>query len=53
MTELYKKVSEGGLRLTNLKCFNNALKLSWIKWLLIKDQQWQSLFEKNCGFKQA
>ena len=53
MTELYKRVSKGGLRLTNLKCFNNALKLSWIKRLLIKDQQWQSLFEKNCGFKQA
>ena len=49
MTELYKRVSKGGLRLTNLKCFNNALKLSWIKRFLIKDQQWQSLFEKTVG----
>ena len=47
MIELYKMVSEDAFKLKNLKCFNNALILSWITLIKVtrgnhylKKKQW-------------
>ena len=47
LSQLEKDISQGGLKLTNLIHFHSALKLSWIKRLILTDGSWQKLFEQN------
>ena len=49
MTQLEKDIPEGGLKLTNLRTFDRALKLSWIKRLVSNYGSWQCLFEISSG----
>ena len=47
-----KDISNGGLNLTNLRIFNKALKLTWIKRLVLNSGKWQNLFESSIGLNQ-
>ena len=41
-----KQYSEGGLKMkmtTNIKAFIDALKLTWLRWLICYDSKWQHL----------
>ena len=49
LKQLEKDVCEGGLKLTNILCFNKSLKLTWIKRILNTNGDWQRLFEYSCG----
>ena len=44
---LENNIDEGGLKLTNIKLFNCALKLTWVKRLLENNGNWQTLFNLN------
>ena len=46
-TFLEKDINEGGLKLTNVKLFNYALKLTWVKRILVKNGDWQTIFQVN------
>ena len=46
LSQLEQDFVEGGLKLTNLFCLNDALKLAWIKRTFIKCGDWQTIFEK-------
>ena len=47
--QLQKDISNGGLNLTNLRMFNKALKLTWIKRLVQNSRNWQNIFEVSIG----
>ena len=47
LSQLEQDISQGGLKLTNLRLFHSALKLSWIKRLIATTGSWQKLFEVN------
>ena len=47
--QLQKDISNGGLNLTNLRMFNKALKLTWIKRLVQNSGNWQNIFEVSIG----
>ena len=44
---LEKDINEGGLKLTNVNLFNCALKLTWVKRILVKNGDWQTIFQVN------
>ena len=44
---LERDINEGGLKLTNVKLFNCALKLTWVKRILEKNGNWQTIFQAN------
>ena len=44
---LERDINEGGLKLTNVKLFNCALKLTWVKRILGKNGNWQTIFQAN------
>ena len=46
LSQLEQDFVAGGLKLTNLFCLNDALKLAWIKRTFIKCGDWQTIFEK-------
>ena len=45
LRQLEQDISQGGLKLTNLRFLHYGLKLSWIKRLVNTEGGWQSLFE--------
>ena len=45
VAQLEKNIEDGGLKLTNLRLFQIALKLSWIKRLIESHGVWQSVFD--------
>ena len=47
LPQLEKDTVQGGLKMLNLKCFNSALKLSWVKRLSLSNDFWQHLLEPN------
>jgi hypothetical protein len=47
---LIKQYYEGGLQMINIKAFVQGLKISWVKRLLNKTSQWQSLIKHNINF---
>ena len=44
LKQLAKSYEEGGLKLTDLSTMNNAIKISWIKWLCVSKGGFQSIF---------
>ena len=51
--QLQKDISNGGLNLTNLRMFNKALKLTWIKRLVQNSGNWQNIFEVTIGLNKT
>ena len=51
VTELQKDISEGGLRLTNLGFLNKAIKLSWIKRTLCKNNDFKYILMNLTGLE--
>ena len=45
LLQLEQEISEGGLKLTNVSCLNDGLKLAWIKRACLKSGDWQNLLE--------
>ena len=41
-----KQYGEGGLKMINIMAFIEALKSTWIRWLLITDNKWQMFIKK-------
>ncbi len=44
LNQLEKDIKDGGLKLTNILSFTAALKMSWIKRLVLGEGDWQSIF---------
>ena len=47
---IIKQYCERGLQMINIKAFVQGLKLSWVKRLLNKTSQWQSLIKHSINF---
>jgi len=49
LSQLEKSIEEGGLKMINLSCFHKALKLLWVKRLILDEENWQRLLEFEIG----
>ena len=48
---LIKNIEDGGVKMPNIKHFNKALKITWIKRLLLSDSKWTKMFEAETHTK--
>ena len=48
---MVKKIEEGGVEMTDLKYFEKALKLTWIKRMLMPRNAWKNLAPKHVNFQ--
>ena len=50
LSQLSQDISDGGLKLTDLRFFESALKISWIGRLVKNQGNWQDIFESETGW---
>ena len=51
LSQLEQDYPDGGLKLTNVSCLNDGLKLAWIKRTCQKSGDWQKVLEKMSGME--